>query len=112
MSNEEQTMALGRALEEHGEVKRRLAALKNESERLSGWLFAWGKFLSPSAKGPGVFRGDPDPGSEIRHVPTQEKIDALVADIKSALERKQQLVDQLREAGYEPKDDRPTMPFA
>ena len=104
MSSEQQDAILGRVLREHAETKKNLAALCSEAEKVGNYLTALGHALrknhSLDASDFSATEGFMDLGL----LPTQGVIRDLVAQIREAKSRKQQLASRLRDAGYEPKE--------
>lgn len=103
MSNEEQAAAIGRAVQEYGEVKQRLAALKIEADRHSDTLHNWGRYVSAGVVGgPNLFKGDAP--ADYIDIPAQRQLAQLVEDVTAALARRRELAAQLKDAGVDPKD--------
>lgn len=103
MSEEQEHAAIGKTVEEYGKTKKRLAALLSEADRKGSVLKSVAKGLMSYSRTAGAVRcGDTPEGMD--HLPSREEVQALVQDILEALKRKENLVEQLRQAGVDPKD--------
>lgn len=109
MSEEEQNVALGRAVVEYGATQKQLAAIFSEIELIAAALRRTAYFLSPGdrddAPPSGVRTGaapPPDVVESIRRIPSSEKLLALLEEAAVKTARKRDLARLLKQAGAEP----------
>ena len=104
MSEEQEHAAIGKTVEEYGKIRKRLAALLSEADRKGNVLHSVARGLMSQNNSTGGVRFGDLP-EELDFLPQPGEVQKLVQDILEALKRKQTLVDQLRQAGVDPKDD-------
>ncbi len=105
MSRDDQFLAMGRTMTEYAEIRKTLAALYAESDRLGRELETLSFYLveNPSNHlAPRLKNGATLP--DLSDYPTAEEIRQLSREILTAQKRKRELYASLKEFGMEPKD--------
>jgi hypothetical protein len=106
MSDEQQLIAIGRAVEDYATCRKRLAALMGEAAKVSATLAQIGQALRnpPHTSPTGISGILTVLDRHKQNFPTVDSLVSLVTEIHTEQLRKQQLHNQLRDMGAEPKD--------
>ena len=101
MSTEEQQAAIGRTVEEYAASKKKLAALQSDAGKISNSLYEIVQALRASNR-----QGASSVGAlgaiinkEVSNLPTTDSLIALAQNIKTEMERKEQLHVLLKNMG-------------
>lgn len=109
MSEEEQNVALGRAVVEYGATQKQLAAIFSELESIAAAMRTTAYFLSPGGRDDAAqspLRSGAEVPADVRaaleRIPPREKLLALLNDAGEKAARKRDLARILKQAGAEP----------
>jgi hypothetical protein len=102
MSEDERDAIIGRTVRQHNEAVRDLAALYAESEHIGNFLTTLGHALRTSHSLYAGSFGSSSGTVDLDKLPTRERLEQLVADLKTAHANRDRLADILRSAGFEP----------
>jgi hypothetical protein len=104
MSKEEQHNLMGRTVEEYANVGRDLTALLSKADRIKKELQRFASYLGSNEPYSSLDLRQGAKPPDFATFPTRDEYQSTVEEALSLLKRKQELKDQLKGFGVEPKD--------
>jgi hypothetical protein len=106
MSDEQQQAAIGRTVEEYAACRKKLATLQATSAKIGNSLTQLGQFLRTTEKYTAhtIMTIVTAVNQETMNFPTVDSLRALALDLKTEMERREQLFTTLKNMGFEPRD--------